>query len=641
MVTTTGSSVAEREAVARVDEPSLRGAALREWFTPGRVVMLVAGLLVLVQIAVRAWTISGRWLYTDDIALVSQALEMDLFSSQYLIDQRGGHLVPGALLLTGLLARSAPLEWWPFAVALVLLQLLASLAVWRLVRVLLGDRPAMLVPLTVYLFLPVSLGAFTWWSAAMQAVPLQAGLAWVVADAVRYLRTRRTRYAISAPVVLAVTLMFTERAVMIPLLAVGVVALLLHVEGVLTPLREMWRRMRPLWLGILGVMAVWTWLFLVAVPGEESGSATVGQVVELTGLLGRHLLPALLGGPWTWTDAPPGTPLAAPSSPMFLLSAIALLGFAAWTSWRRRGAPVLWVIATGFVVGNAVLVALGRSSAGFADTLPRTYRYYAAEAVLLAIVVALLIWLPRRTPSAEPGQVRALLRQATDVVARRITGSTAGRWAARLIVPALTLAFVASSAVSTVDHVDSWAADPAEAYFSTARAELAAAGDSPLLDQAVPENVMWSLAAPYNSMSLLMRPLEDRPEFADVTDDLRMFDDLGHLQPAQVSEVATVTPGPLVDCGWGVQPGRSADVGFSGSVFHWVWTVELNYLASEDGFVTAQLGVGEPVRVPVEQGLHTVFVRLYGDGGTLTVTSGSEDLGLCIDSGTLGNIEFA
>ena len=641
MVTTSGVSVAEREAAPATGTPSTRRASLRAWWTPGRVVVAAAALLVLVQLAVRIWSLSGRWLYTDDIAVVAQANAIDLFSTEYLFEGRGGHLVLAALLLSGSLARVALFEWWPFAVTIVLMQVLASLAVWRLARVLLGDRPMMLVPLAVYLFVPLSFGSFTWWSAAMQAVPLQAGLAWVVADAVLYLRTRRRRYVVTTPLVLAVTLMFSERAVMAPLLAVGVVALLLHVEGVLTPLREMWRRMRPFWLGVLLVMAAWTWAFLVAVPSEEVGSATVGQITELTGLFLWNLVPGLTGGPWQWTDVPPGTPLADPSYPLVALSVVALVLLVAWTSWRRVGAPVLWLIATAYVVGNAFLVALGRGSAGFGDTLPRTYRYYAAEAVLLAIVVALLILLPTRTRVQAQGQVRALLQQAGDLVGRRVRGNSVGRWAGRLLVPVLTTAFLVSSVVSTVDHVESWSADPAEEYFTTARAELAAAGDSPLLDQSVPEDVLWSLAAPYNSVSVLLRPLEDRPEFASSTDQLRMLDESGRLQPAQVSDVAEVTPGPLTDCGWGVQPGSSSDIRFSGSVFHWVWTLELNYLASSDGFVTVTLGAGQPVRVPVEQGLHTVFVRLSGDGDTLTVASETERLGLCIDSGTLGNIEFA
>jgi hypothetical protein len=132
----------------------------------------------------------------------------------------------------------------------------------------------------------------------------------------------------------------------------------------------------------------------------------------------------------------------------------------------------------------------------------------------------------------------------------------------------------------------------------------------------------------------------DRPTLSDSTDQLRMLDPSGKLQPAQVSDVRQVQPGPLADCGWGVQPGGSTNVQLTSGVFHWVGNVELNYLASRDGVVSITLGIGQPVRVPVERGLHTVFVRLWGDGGELTITPETQDLGVCIDSGTLGNIEL-
>src|SRR4051794_33014208 len=116
--------------------------------------------------------------------------------------------MPGGFLLTGLLSRLAPLEWWPMAVAMVALQLLASLAVWRLLRILLGNRPIILAPLLLYLFSPLSLSAFAWWIAAVNALPLQAGLAWVVGDAILLWRTGRVRYAITGTAAFLLTLLF-------------------------------------------------------------------------------------------------------------------------------------------------------------------------------------------------------------------------------------------------------------------------------------------------------------------------------------------------------------------------------------------------------------------------------------------------
>jgi hypothetical protein len=43
---------------------------------------------------------------------------------------------------------------------------------------------------------------------------------------------------------------------------------------------------------------------------------------------------------------------------------------------------------------------------------------------------------------------------------------------------------------STVDHVRAWKGDPTQDYITTALASLAAAGDSPLLDQEVPSEIL-------------------------------------------------------------------------------------------------------------------------------------------------------
>ncbi|TFV92050.1 hypothetical protein E4P40_03690 [Blastococcus sp. CT_GayMR20] len=638
MITATELSLSDPAEGSGNETAGPRRAGFRQGWTSQRVVLLCAGVLVLVQVASRAWVLDDRWLFGDDLSLASQSMAMSLFSSEFLFEGRGGHLVPGALVLSGALIRLDPMEWWPLLAASVVLSALASLAVWRLIRVFMGDRPAMLVPLAAYLFSALNLGGFTWWSATMQTVPLQAGVAWVVADSVLYLRTGRTRYAVTAPLGLAVTLLFSERAVTIPLLALAVLALLLHVEGVATPLREVWRRTRALWLGILLVLAGWTAAFLAAVPNEEYSAVTVAQLVDTVRHFGSNLVPGLVGGPWAWTEQPGGTPMAAVPPGLFTVSVVALLALVVWTSCRRRGAPVLWLIATGYVTINVVLVGLGRSAFGFAEFLPLSYRYYPAEPVLLAIVVALLFALPARAPAPAAGRIRALLQEAAAEAGARVRSSMPGRWVGRLLVPALTVVYLAGATISTVGHVEAWEVDPARDYFTTARSELAAAGDSPLLDQAVPQDIMWGLGVPYNTTAVLFRPYTDRPQFGQVTDRLQVFDEAGNLRPAAVTPLRTVEPGPLTGCGWGVQSGETTAVGLSGPLIPLPWTVQLNYLAGRDGVMTVALDSGDPVRVPVEKGLHTVFLRLSGGGGQLTVRSDTVGLGVCIDSGVVGDV---
>lgn len=584
---------------------------------PGRrrSVLLAAVLLVAGSLAVRAWTLAERHFYADDLMYGGEAVAMPLLSSEYLVENRHGHFMPAAMLLHGVLYRAFPLEWAPFAVTLLLLHAAAALAVLRLLRVLLGDRPALLAPLAVFLFSPLGLGPFTWWSAAINSLPLQIGLAWVVADAVLLARTRHRRYAVTGTAAFVVTLLFFERAVFVPFLAFALVALLLHLDGAGGVLRRAWHRGRELWAALLVVVAGWAVVFLVVVPAESVEPATAGQVADLTGTAAEAVAPALLGGPWRWIDVS-GPPLADAPSWAVPVSVAVLAVLVAWSSVVRRGGVWLWAIAGGYFVGGAVVVGIGRGGTEFADVLPFTYRYFAAEAVLAAIVVAFLFLLPPR---------RAAVRRVP-------VGAQAA------VVTVLVASFVASALLSTVAYRRAWATEPTGDYLTAARASLAAAGDEPLLDFDVPEFVLWEHWSPWNRGSLLFAGLGERPPFADATSDLRQLDETGELRAAALAPVTRTADAPVPGCAWPVADGAPAAVPLAAPVPAREWTAELTYAAVADGTVAVALGTGAPVQVPVSAGGGTAYVRLTGEGQVLSVTAQTPGLGLCLDAGALGDV---
>jgi len=593
--------------------------------TGPRLVLGSAVALVLVQLLLRGWMVGQRGLYGDDLHYGTLAMHLPLLSTDLLFANHGGHFMPGALLLDGILTRIAPLEWWPLATALLVLQALASLAVLRVLRVLLGSRPALLVPLTLYLFSPLNLGFFAWWSAAMNSLPLQIGLAWVVADAVLLLRTGRVRYAVSATVVFLLTLSCYERAVLIPLFAFALVALLLHVDGTATPLRAAWQRCRPLWVAAGLVLVGWAWAFTTAIPSGALDSATVGQVVATVKSAVRSPLPGLLGGPWSWSSGPPDTPHADAPPALTLLSLVVLATVVGWTVRRLRGAARLWAIAATYVLVGAGLVALGRGAFGTNVLLPLTYRYVAAEVVVLTIVVAVLFTLPAR-------DVEATLPAAW-------ADRAAGRLARPVPAAVLTAGFVVSALVSTVSYLHLWSENRTPDYIATARAALAAnANGSPLLDQAVPEDVLNGLFYPSNTVSELFGPATPRPEFAEATDDPRLLDDSGHLVPARVAQGLPLVTGTVPGCGWSVSGDSGTALPLDGELFDWVWTARLEYVASRDGVITAAMSAGGTVRAPVRAGAHTVYLRLVGSGGSVQVTNQTFGSDLCISSGRVGNL---
>jgi hypothetical protein len=607
-------------------------------WTGSRAALAGVAVVILAALGLRIWLVTHRWLYADDLLTSSRAAEFGLFTSRYLIEDQGGHLLPGHLLTTGMLSRLAPLEWWPQATTLIVLQVLAALAVLRVLRLLVGDRLALLVPLAIFLFSTLNLGSVGWWSAAIWALPVQIALAWVCGDAILLARTGRRRHVVTGTVAYLITLAFYERAVLIPVLAFALLTVLLNAGGRPFPARAAWRRGRALWVAVLLVTALWGWAFVSLASTEVAGSATVGQAVALGKSLVWNLLPSLVGGPWSWTDVPPGTPLAAGPSFLFLVAAIGLALLVFWSVLRRQGAVLLWLTAAGYVLASMAPVALGRGSTGFAGALPLTFRYYSDVAVVLALVVAVLMALPARSAATAEGGLARLARGVTPPVLTDLGRSAVVRRGARIVIPVLTVLFVASSVVSTVQYVRSWAGDPTKDYVTTARDALAAAGPSPLLDQPVPEAVMWSLFAPYNMASHVFGPLSDRPEFAAATDQLRMLDETGALRPAQVTAGVALLPGPVPGCGWSVPAGGSGSVALEGALFAWVWTVQLDYVADRDGAITVSMGSGDPVRAPVQKGRNTVYLRLVGDGAGLRISEATAGLGLCVSSGRVGNI---
>ncbi|MGY1804537.1 hypothetical protein ACI78T_14755 [Blastococcus sp. SYSU D00922] len=635
------TQIADSPAAARVPASAPAGPSTETWswrWSGGRPLLVAVVATALASLALRIWLVGERWLYEDDFYQGYQGVALDLFSPEFLFENRGGHLFPGALLLQGALYRLAPLEWWPSAVALVLIHVLATIAVLRLVRVLVGDRPAMLTPFAVFLFGPLSLGAFGWWSAATQSMPYQVGLAWFVGDAVLLARTGRRRHAITGTLALVGTLAFFERAILMPFLAFALVTVLLYAAGERPAVRAAWRRGRGLWAGSLGVLLVWAIAFVSLVPAEESGSTavTVDQVVTLEKQLLAALVPALVGGPWQWADLPHGTPLAEPPTALPYLAAVLVALVVVWTSWRRVGALPLWMVAGAFAVASTAPVAVGRAITSFAEALPLTYRYYAGEAVLLAIVAAVLVALPSRQP--RPAASPEPPAQRDGRLVDRVAAGSIGSRVAQVGLPLVTLLFVASSVVSTVAYVRAWESDPAERYITTARASLAAAGPSPLLDQPVPDDVVWGLSAPYNNASRVFGPLEDRPEFADATDRLQMLDDTGSLRPAAVDGGVIALPGPAAGCGWAVSEGGTTAVAFGSPLFPWMWTARLDYVADRDGEVLVSMGTGEAVPAPVRKGANTVYVRLVGDGAELRVTTRTSGLSVCVSDVQVGNI---
>lgn len=589
------------------------GRSSRAW-TPLRIVG-VSSVMILAQALIRAWTARTGVLSQDDLVVAGRSARQPVLSSEFLLaDEK--RFAPLADLLTAGLTRLAPLEYWPMAATLVLFQVVASLAVLRLLRLLLGNRPVLLLPLVVYLFSPLGLPALDNWTTAVSAVSFQAALAWVCGDAIALARTGRRRHAVSGTLVLAIGLLFGTRAVVIPVVAFAVVAVALRQSGEGSPVVAAARRGLWLWAGLVAVSSVIAWRFGAAVrpptvPADRSGSlSTALDAVGRSVVDG--IMPALIGGPLYWSDF--GT-WADPPTPLVVAALAAAVVAVSWTSWRKQGCGVVWALLTGYIGASVLLLVIGRLSTGTTAEFALGLTFFPD----LVLVVAIALALVARAPAREP--------------ARRVLLNSTERRDAAVV---LAVFFVGLSLWSTATYHQTRDHQPVLDYLAAARQSLEEA-DAPVLDHPVDDSVVWGLSAPYNRVSWVFAPVG--AETSTSTDDARVLGPDGVLVDARVEPQSASVPGSRPDCGHFVEPLASTTIGLARPVGEASWTVELNYLASSDGWILVHLGNGDAEVAPVRQGANVVFLSLHGDGDRITVGSETAGMAFCISTARVGVLQ--
>ncbi len=579
----------------------------------------IAVALIALQLVLRAVLAFQGYFYWDDLILIGRAGTQGLLSPSYLFDDHDGHVMPAAFLVAGGITRLAPLNWIGPAISLVLLQLVASLALLRVLHVILGWRPVLLVPLTFALFTPLGLPAFAWWASALNSLPMIAAMAWVCADAILLVRTGRQRYALTGVLAFLGGLLFFEKAAVIPFVAFAVAALLAYVAGDRAAVVTVWRRGLRLWSASLALTAAWIALYLVVVD-QKRWSFDLGMTWDLLRRSVTHgIVPGLVGGPWDWQRWAPASPWATPPMIVMILGWVVLAVVLAVSLVRKERIGVVWLVAVGYAVACQVPIYLMRSSRFTALELAQTLRYLPDLVVVLALLAAVGLCAPNRA---------------------RSTWLNAGR-ARDVVVGCCVLLFVASSLYSTVTFTRIWRDNPTRHYLQTAQASLAlanATSNAPMLDQEVDPLVLQRVAAPENLASHMFALVRDRPEFSSNTTDLRMLDMTGRLLPAQVTWVRSIRPGPDPRCGYFLQPDAPVRMPLDGPLLPSDWTAEINYLANNDGTITLSLTEGVESKVKVRPGLNRVFVRLSGAGDAILARADTSALSVCLASGPVGYV---
>lgn len=577
--------------------PASTGDPAHRRLSRERVVVLVAGAMILAQLGFRAWAVLGSWYRFDDANFMSK-LMADGVSPGLLFRGYAGHLMPGAYLLTDLNLRIDPFDFTYPGLELLVLQALADVGALVFLASAFGRRPGILAPLAIFLTSAISLPAYISWGPGVTQLPFLAAIFWGGWTHLTYLRTRHVRWALATMVITVVALGFGEKSLLVfwvyAVLALGwfasgdLVARVRHIVG----------RYR---VGVVlyGVVAVGYGVgYLVVGLNVGSDRATAHQDLgSLVGnLVGDSWATGVLGGPlrWRWVDGL-SAGLADPGQLLVVLALLllGLLGFE--LSRTRERASRAWWLVVAVLASDLILIATTRSSF-VGPHVALAYRYLTETAAVTAMALGLAT-LPLR------GAVETVAPRRTSVFLdhpRRVT----------LVVVAVAALGVYSSASYATHWRDD---DRTERYVTNARHDVDGADQPvPLADTAVPSWLIWGLAYPDNMVSHVLAALSGEVTYPEVaTNHLYVIGQDGHLRPMLVDPVRRAAPSASTGCPYPVT-GRTVTVPLDGPVIGSGWWVHVSYAAAADG--TMRVTAGEAsYDVHVEAGLHSLFFTAGGE----------------------------
>ncbi|WP_121252691.1 hypothetical protein [Nocardioides ferulae] len=614
-----GSNVTEGAVADR--RPDGRGESTWASVPSRDRVLVAAGLLVLVQLAFRAWALFPSWFYTDDYRFLHDATgaELDL---DYLITPFDSQFMPLGRALVWLVADSGHVNWTLAAGSTLLMQALASVACVWMLTTLFGARWEALALLALYLFGAMTLPALMWWAAALNQIPLQAALFASVACWVRYLRGDGLRWLAFTLIVLALGLLAYVKTVLV----FGVLAYLLlayFAEG--GPIRRTWSAVRRFWPAAVGAVALgagYTAYYVTQVPSifADADRPLAGSLAEH--MLGTSLVTGLVGGPWQWDTSNPPVAQAAPPDWATHAAWVACAVVVSVILLRRERAGRALVLFCGYAALAYLLVLTSRAPVIGGD-IGREYRYLTDTAAMVPLCLGLATLGMPGAPGSSAPRRRPLLLLAPGK---------------GVVVSAVTLvcasALLSSRAYALVWHQDHPGADFTQRVIDSFGNRTSA----DLADQVVPPEVIPGYSSPYNLTSRLVPLLVDDPRFPTTSARLSVLRGDGSLRPAEVDAVAESRPGPDEDCGWEVAESATT-VALDARTFDYAWWVEIDYLASTDTEMAARMGDTQRT-LPLRQGLHTLWTRADGELSSLTFGDLSvEGARVCIDRVRVGLLD--
>jgi hypothetical protein len=612
-------------------------SALLSWLRR-RQVAVCGVLLIVAQLIWKARDVYHLFFYQDDYVNLDRALESPL-NWHFLTLFDDGHVFPAVRVLTWVLARISLYGWGLDTGLLLVLLACSCLAAFRLLRTLFGDRPVILIPLVIYLMIPLTVPDLGWWWSGIESVPLQLALFMALTEHVLYVRTGRARHLVGAGTWLVVGMLFFEKGVVVPLLLFAVTAgFLMGNESWLTGAVRTLREHGKAWLTYAVLTLGYVVFFVVAYREQGTQLSTptsAGDVLTFAKvLLGKNLLTGAIGGPWRWLPAPSKVyALAAPPGLAVWLAAVIAIVVIGASVWRGPKAWRAWAILLGWVVlADMVPVFLGRLHAGYAVIFGLETRYLADAACVLAICVG-LAFLP------VAGSPQSAVSAAGT---RRKARVASPGW--RYIAAALVAVFIVGSIYSVQDYERTTSgAATAVSFMANARQAVdhAATGTN-VVDQPVPDTMVNFTFGQYANESHVIGDL-DRGKLRWIAkphgtiDGLHMFGADGRLYPALISGIYSVPRKQTGFKGCWPEKNDQITVWFPKRTSAFDPTLKLNYIwSSGPSSIYVEYG-GLEQQVAVRHGTHAAYLPVSGNVLSFIIT-GLGDSAICVGQAQAGRL---
>lgn len=643
--------------------PEPRDAA--EWLRANGVT-LAAITLIAIQLWWKAALLAHSYFLQDDYRFIDHALA-SRFDWNYLMAVQGGHLLPVGMAIAWLLARVS-LYNWPLTCAVTLVLLAAAcLAMLRMLRTLFGNRPAILIPLAVFLFCPLSLAGTDWWSVSLEVLPLELATFMAVDAHVRYVRGGRLRDALAGAAWVLVAMAAMDKGAVVPLLLLGLTSAF-FVEGrwgvaAVRAVARYWKA----WVLYGALLAGYCVVFFIQLPGSSTQPGDPGSASHVfdlaSAMVGTTLLPGSLGGPWRWSAV--GYAQGSPPAALQQLSwAVAALVVVVSCACRARGWRA-WALLLGwFLAADIVPVVIGRLGTQPAALLGAQTRYLTDALPVLALCIG-LGFLPlageqnayrfRRTgvPASSAGVPASSARVAGAVgpASAAAPAERALRYG-RAVTLLVLLAFFIGSFWSLQALESVTASAPARSYIATARAAVAGAPRGTLIiDAATPGFIMDpSLFWRQGYTSQVIGPIArgDPARHLSWTlspqgaiGNLMIFDEQGRLRPAAVLGPSSGPPPGSRGC-WAVTA-AGVSIPLHGSLYRWPWTALVQYSGAaavlQVSFAGTDGSAADWSTVTLPAGTHTAYGPALGAGGALMVRLAGPGPAPCVTGVTVGSLQ--